>query len=62
MATERGPYTRRFGLSGQKSTVLVIESLTNDNNAVDGTFYDAIKVKGFQYHMRQMGSNSSGSG
>ena len=44
MAMEKGTYTRRFGLSGAKSTFLVIERLTGRNNAVDVTFYDAINA------------------
>jgi len=42
MAVEKGPCTRRFGLSGAKSTDMVIERLTDQNNAVDETFYHAI--------------------
>ncbi len=39
---EKGPYTRRCGFSGSKRYRSYVESLENLNNAVDGTFYDAI--------------------
>ncbi len=42
MAKEKGSYTRRWGLSGPKQYVQYVEGLTNHNNAVDETFYDAI--------------------
>ncbi len=41
---EKGPYRRRCGFSGSKLYILYVESLENHNNAVDGTFYDAIKI------------------
>ena len=44
MAMEKGSYKRRFGLSGSKLTVLVIERLKDRNSAVDGTFYNAIII------------------
>ena len=40
---EKGPYTRRCGFSGLKRYRSYVECLENHNNAVDGTFYDAIK-------------------
>ncbi len=41
---EKGPYTRRCGFSGSKLYKSYVESLKNRNNAVDGTFYDAIII------------------
>ncbi len=52
---EKGPYTprrkypwgtRRCGFAGSK-LLSYVESLENHNNAVDGTFYDAIVLFGW---------------
>ncbi len=40
---EKGPDTRSCGFSGLKLYSSYVESLKYHNNAVDGTFYDAIK-------------------
>ena len=40
---EKGPDTRSCGFSGSKLYSSYVESLKYHNNAVDGTFYDAIK-------------------
>ncbi len=50
---EKGPYTprrkcpwgtRHWNLSGARLYGMYTERLINHNNAVDGTFYDAIKL------------------
>jgi hypothetical protein len=44
MAKIKAPHTRGSGFSGSKSYMQYLECLKNRYNAVDGTFYNAIKI------------------
>ncbi len=46
------PYTRRSDFSDKKSYMQYFEWLKNCYNAVDGTFYDAIKIRIKNIHGR----------
>jgi len=44
VAVKKGPYARRFGLSGVKLTYWAIERLADRKYAADGSFFNAINI------------------